>query len=115
MVNETIEYGQLLDLFPRCDGSNTFPCELQTPDFCYVTEANLRFVAPTFRLESTTAGRASPSVVLISAPAAMGKSVVARRPGTRFGSASMEFVQIYSRGGYVYGHSSETFRWYSFQ
>ena len=73
-----ITYKEILNLFPRCSGPNTFPFGLQSPDFCYVTESNTRFTTPTFKLETTETLGVSPSVVLISAPAAMGKSAVAR-------------------------------------
>ena len=73
-----INYDELLNLFPRCNGPSTLPFEVSTQDFCYVTESNPRFTAPTFRLQAEHAASAPPSVVLLSAPAAMGKSAVAQ-------------------------------------
>ena len=74
----TMDYNDLLGLFPQCDGPNLLPFEVQSSDFCYVTEPNPRFTTPTFRLETATTLGVSPSVVLLSAPAAMGKSAVAK-------------------------------------
>ncbi len=73
-----LDYNDLLGLFPPCDGPNVFPFDIQSPDFCYISESNPRFIAPRFRLQEEGSSNVSPSVVLISAPAAMGKSAVAR-------------------------------------
>ena len=73
-----LDYNDLLALFPPCGGPTAFPFELQSPDFCYIAEPNPCFISPTFRLQGEQALGISPSVVLISAPAAMGKSAVAR-------------------------------------
>ena len=73
-----MDYNELLGLFPQCDGPNNLPFEVQSSDFCYVTKPNPRFTTPTFKLETTTTLGVSPSVVLLSAPAAMGKSAVAK-------------------------------------
>ena len=73
-----LNYNELLALFPHCGGPNAFPFEIQSPDFCYITESNPRFITPTFRRQEEETLGVSPSVVLISAPAAMGKSAVAQ-------------------------------------
>lgn len=81
MSEKTIAFGDILSFLPECDGPNTFPFLRDSSDFRYVLNENSCFVAPTLRVEREPPEGKTPSVILISAPAAVGKSTVAEALG----------------------------------
>lgn len=77
MSDKTVEFDELLSSFSVCGGPSSFPLDTSSPHFRYELDENERFVAPTFRVEREPIKGKTPSVVLISASAAVGKSTVA--------------------------------------
>ena len=78
MAAKTMEFNGLLSLLPACDGPSSFPFDSNCQHFRYEIDKNPRFVAPTLRVEREPADDQMPSVVVISASAAVGKSTIAQ-------------------------------------
>ena len=78
MAEKTVAFSDLLSLFPVCDGPSSFPFETDCRHFRYEIKENRRFVPPTLRVINEPPKGKAPSVVVISASAAVGKTTVAQ-------------------------------------
>jgi hypothetical protein len=110
-----MNFDDLLAALPACPGPSNAPLSTPTPAFRYHSTGALDFVGPTLSERGDTKMSATPDILVISAPGAVGKSTLARELAYRKGAPLLDLAEEDTVGAHsVLGRLTSSFGSYSY-
>lgn len=105
-----MDFSSFLARLPRCPGPTTAPISDQSKEFFYPPEGAQDFVGPDLSERADATVSASPDILVISAPGAVGKSTLAKELAFRLGAPLWDLSEADAIGAYsVIGRLTKSF------